>query len=51
MKIPLMVGSLANEGIGLILLNEALDEMGFEKFLSSRFSNLEAGRDALLEAR
>ena len=37
MKIPLMVGSLANEGIGLIPLNEALDEMGFEKFLSSRF--------------
>ena len=28
MKIPLMVGSLANEGIGLIPLNEALDEMG-----------------------
>ncbi len=50
MKIPLMVGSLANEGIGLIPLNEALDEMGFEKFLSSRFANLEAGREALLEA-
>ena len=37
MKIPLMVGSLANEGTGLIPLNEALDEMGFEKFLSSVF--------------
>ena len=50
MKIPLMVGSLANEGIGLIPLNGALDEVGFEKFLSSRFSNLEVGRDALVEA-
>jgi len=49
-KMPLMVGSLANEGIGLIPLNKTLSEAAFESFLASTFSRLEEGRDALFAA-
>lgn len=50
LKIPLMVGSLANEGIGLIPLNESLSEDAFERFLEATFANLGEGRAELFAA-
>ena len=49
-KIPVLLGSLANEGIELLPLNEGLTESQFDAYLAKRFDGLAASIKQAYEA-